>query len=352
MTAPRFFIEARAVSLGEIAVLTGATLADPARAEETVSGIAPASASGPGILIFVEKPGHEQALATLKGGAVLTTQALAAKAAAGAAVLVTAHPQRAFAQVGRLLFPEAARPAPVTGETGVSAAAHIHPEARIEAGAIIEAGAVIGRGAMIGAGTVVAPAAVIGRDCRIGRDCYIGPNASVQFSFLGNRVVIHGGARLGTDGFGYVPGPKGLEKFPQVGRVIVQDDAEIGANTTIDRGALDDTVIGEGAKIDNLVQIAHNVRIGRYCVVAGLCGLSGSVVVGDGAMLGGAVGVVDHVTIGAGAHVAARSGVMRDVPAGARVAGAPAKPVRDFFREVAALSNLATQTKGKTGHDG
>lgn len=352
MTAPRFFTAARTLSARDIASLTGASLLDPAKGGETIATIAPAASGGSGVLVFVEKPAHAAELSALRGGVALTTAALAPRAASGVAVLVTPHPQRAFAQIGRLLFPEAARPGPVTGETGVSPAAHVHPEARLEPGVTVEAGAVIGRGAAIGTGSVIAPGAIIGRDCRIGRDCFIGPAASVQFSFVGNRVVLHGGVRLGTDGFGYVPGPAGLEKFPQIGRVIVQDDVEVGANTTVDRGALDDTVIGEGAKIDNLVQIAHNVRIGRFCVIAGHSGVSGSVVIGDGAMLGGGVGIADHVTIGAGAHIAAGSGVMRDVPAGARVAGAPAKPVRDFFREVAALAALATQPKGRNSDDG
>lgn len=351
MTAPRFFVETRAYAARDIAGLTGAALSDPRQGDAPVNTIAPLSAGGPGILVFAEKAAQRSDLDALRGGVIFATDSLAPTLHPSVTVLVAKHPQRAFATIGRLLFPESARPEPVTGEKGVSPGAHIHADAVIEGDATVEAGAVIGRGAVIGDGAVIAPGAVIGRDCRIGRDCFVGPNASVQFAFLGNRVIIHGGARLGTDGFGYVPGERGLEKFPQIGRVIVQDDVEIGANTTIDRGALDDTVIGEGTKIDNLVQIAHNVRIGRACVIAGHSGISGSVVIGDFCMLGGGVGVADHVTIGAGAHIAAASGVMRDVPAGARIAGAPAKPVREFFREVAALAALGAQAKGGNGND-
>ena len=213
-------------------------------------------------------------------------------------------------------------------------------------GAIIEAGAVIGAGAEIGSGTVIAPTAVIGKQCRIGRDGFVGPGASVQFALIGDRCVIHGGARIGQDGFGFVPGAKGPERIPQIGRVIIQDDVEIGANTTVDRGAMADTVIGEGTKVDNLVQIAHNVRIGRGCIIAGHCGLSGSSVLGDFVMLGGSVGLADHITIGTGAQIAAGSGLMDDVPPGQRWAGLPAVPIRDHFRQVSILRSLAKKRKG------
>ena len=167
----------------------------------------------------------------------------------------------------------------------------------------------------IGTGTIIAPNAVVGRGCRIGRNCYVGPNAVVQYALLGDRVIVHAGAKIGQDGFGFTFGKSGPERIPQIGRVIIQDNVEIGANSTIDRGALDDTVIGENTKIDNLVQIAHNVRIGRNCVIAGLTGISGSVTVGDNVMVGGGVGIADHLTIGIGAQLAARSGFMHDVPA-------------------------------------
>jgi UDP-3-O-[3-hydroxymyristoyl] glucosamine N-acyltransferase len=216
----------------------------------------------------------------------------------------------------------------------------------VEEGAIIEAGAVIGPGVGIGSGTIVAPNAVLGRYCQIGRDGYVGPGASVQYALIGNRVVIHGGARVGQDGFGFVGGAKGPERMPQIGRVVIQDDVEIGSNTTVDRGAMADTVIGEGTKIDNLVQIAHNVRIGRGCIIAGHCGISGSVTLGDFVMLGGRVGIADHLTIGDRVQVAASSGLMYDIPAGERWAGMPAQPMRDFFRELSAIRNFTKHGRG------
>ena len=215
----------------------------------------------------------------------------------------------------------------------------------------IDPGAVIGPRAEIGARTVIAAGACIGPDVRIGRDCAIGAGAALINALIGDRVIIHSGARIGHDGYGFTPGPKGLEKIPQVGRVIVQDDVEIGTNTTIDRGGIRDTVIGEGSKIDNLVQIGHNVTIGRHCILAGHVGISGSVTIGDYAVLGGKVGIADHVIIGEGASVTAGSGVMHDIGAGERWGGYPATTAREWMRGVALLRRLLRHDHGK-GSDG
>jgi UDP-3-O-[3-hydroxymyristoyl] glucosamine N-acyltransferase len=343
---PVFFKPSRQFTAAEIATITGAELFDPTTRDALVTSIASIGEGGDGALVFVDGRRNAGGLADLHAAAVLCPKELAPQAPAGIAVLTTPRPQQAFAMIGRLLFPEAGTPGSVTGETGISPAAVIHPSAKIESGAIIEAGAVIGAGVEIGSGTVVAPTAVIGKQCRIGRDGFVGPGSSVQYALIGDRCIIHGGARIGQDGFGFVPGAKGPERIPQIGRVIVQDDVEIGANTTIDRGAMADTVIGEGTKVDNLVQIAHNVRIGRGCIIAGNCGLSGSVVLGDFVMLGGRVGLSDHITIGTGAQIAAGSGLMDDVPAGQRWAGIPAVPIRDHFRQVSMLRSMAKNRKG------
>ncbi|WP_157019801.1 UDP-3-O-(3-hydroxymyristoyl)glucosamine N-acyltransferase [Mesorhizobium xinjiangense] len=345
MTEPQFFVPARRLTVGEIAALTGAELLRPEQAAMVVDGVAAATDGGAGKLVFVDGPKHAAPLAELDAAAILCPAGLADRVPERVAVIVTGTPAQAFSEVARLLYPSAVRPAALTGETSVSAAAHIAPDAHIEDGAIVEAGAVVGPRASVGAGAVIAPNAVIGSDCQVGRDSYVGPGASIQAGFLGSRVIIHAGVRIGQDGFGFLPGPSGLAKVPQIGRVIVQDDVEIGANTTIDRGALGDTVIGEGTKIDNLVQIAHNVRIGRHCAIAGHVGISGSVTLGDGVLLGGRVGIADHLTIGDGAQLAASSGVMHDVPAGARWAGAPARPMKDFFREVAAIRRMVGARK-------
>lgn len=213
----------------------------------------------------------------------------------------------------------------------------MHPSARLESGVTIDPGVVIGPRAEIGTGTVINAGAVIGPKVRIGRDCAIGANASITNSLIGDRVVVHPGCSIGQDGFGYVMGAAGHRKVLQVGRVILQDDVEIGAGTTIDRGANRDTVIGEGTKIDNLVQIGHNVSIGRHCIIVSQCGISGSVVIEDHVILAGQVGLPDNVTIGEGAIVGAQSGVMSDIPAGERWLGYPAMRGREFLRNMMAL---------------
>lgn len=348
MTDPVFFVPSRQFTAGEIAELTGAEIRTPERAANVVVALSSADQGGPGTLIFIDGKRSGSGLRHVEAAAILcTAEAAAALQSAPAAILVSSHPQRDFAAVGRLMFPVSVRPAALTGEGGISSAAHVDPLARLEPGTIIEAGAVIGPDVEIGRGTVVAANAVIGASCRIGRDSHIGPGVVIQNALIGDRVILHAGAHVGQDGFGFVAGRAGPEKIPQLGRVVIQDDVEIGANTTIDRGALSDTVIGEGTKIDNLVQIAHNVRIGRFCLIAGQCGLAGSTTLGDGVMLGGRAGVSDHVTIGSGAAVAAASGVMHDVPPGERWAGAPARPVKEFFREVAMIRKLAGNRASK-----
>jgi UDP-3-O-[3-hydroxymyristoyl] glucosamine N-acyltransferase len=221
------------------------------------------------------------------------------------------------------------------GETGV------HPSVELDDGAVLEAGARVARGARIGAGARIGPNAVIGGGVEIGAGSQIGPCAVVRFAMLGERVHVHAGAVIGESGYGLAEGEAGLIERPHLGRVLIGDDVRIGANTTIDRGMLVDTEIGAGTKIDNLVQVAHNVRIGRGCVIAGCAGISGSAVIEDGAMLGGSAGVSDHVRVGAGARLSGATLVIRDVPPGESWSGAPARPTRQFFREIVALEKLA-----------
>ncbi len=352
MTDPVFFSPARRMAAAEAAALCGASLRDEAGGDVEIRGIASADQGGANDLVFLEGRRGLDLLPALTAGVVLATLDIAARIPPTPTVLIAARPQQAFALLARTLYPEANRPVPMLGSAGVSSSAHVSPSAQLEAGATVEAGAVVAPGATIGAGATIAPNAVVGANCQIGRGSYIGPGASIQSALIGDKVIVHAGARIGTDGFGFVPGRAGLEKMPQIGRVVIQDNVEIGANTTIDRGALGDTIIGEGTKIDNLVQIGHNVRIGRSCAIAAHCGLSGSVVIGDYVMLGGRVGIGDHVTIGSGAQLAAGSGLMHDVPAGEKWGGSPAQPIKGWFREVSLLRSLVRERSRKKDGDG
>ena len=305
----------------------------------------------PGDLSFLENRKYLGELATTRAGVCLLAPQFEATAPAALAVLTTDEPYRAFIAVARALFPAALRPSSLFAASGRAAGAQIHPSARLESGVTVDPLAVIGPRAEIGAGTLVAAGAVIGPGVCIGRDCAIGAGASVLHALIGDRVIIHPGARIGQDGFGYLPSPKGHQKIPQARRVIIQDDVEIGANTTIDRGSTRDTLIGEGTKIDNLVQIAHNVSVGRHCLIASQTGISGSSQVGDFVMMGGQVGIADHVTVGAGAMLGAQSGYMSNVPAGARWIGSPAQPVRDFMKGVAVLRRLVRNAGKPEGEE-
>jgi UDP-3-O-[3-hydroxymyristoyl] glucosamine N-acyltransferase len=337
MDHPGFWAPAGPVSLSELASYAGAEipeafLAESGRAIRTVRALDDA---GPSDVSFFDNRKYLKALKTTRASAVIVSSEFANRLPAGAAPLISRDPYRAFARSLELFFPDAQH-----SKAGGGGAA-IDESARIEDGAFIETGAIIGPEAQIGRGARIAAGAVIGFRVAIGRDCFVGPGASIMHALIGNRVIIHGGARLGQDGFGFAMGPSGHYKVRQVGRVIVQDDVEIGANTTIDRGALKDTIIGEGTKIDNLVQIAHNVVIGRHCVIAAQTGISGSTILEDFVAMGGQCGTVGHIRIGTGAQIGAQSGVANDIPRGERWGGYPAKPMSSWAREVALLKRLA-----------
>jgi UDP-3-O-[3-hydroxymyristoyl] glucosamine N-acyltransferase len=344
MTEPRFFERPKGLTAQEIAALTGAVVRPDVAPDRRIGGIAPLDRASPGDLAFMQNQKFAAQFSATRAGICLTTEKFAAKAPAHLALLITPAPYRAFVAVAQALYPGAMRPSSLFEASGVSPSALVHPSARLESGVVIDPAAVIGPRAEIGGGTVIAPGAVIGPDVRIGRECVIGAGATIVHALIGDRVIIHAGVRIGQDGFGYLPGAAGHGKVPQVGRVIVQDGVEIGANSTIDRGAIRDTMIGEGTKIDNLVQIAHNVEIGRHCVLAAYTGISGSCSIGDYVMMGGRVGITDNVTIGAGAMIAAGSGVMSNIPPGEKWGGAPAQPARDWLKANAALRRLARRS--------
>jgi UDP-3-O-[3-hydroxymyristoyl] glucosamine N-acyltransferase len=335
LTRGSFFKPPPRLTIGEIAELTQATLRPEVPRDRLIADIAPLDRARPSDLTFLESGKHLTALAASRGGACLMTAQFEARAPNGMIALCVKEPYRAFVLVARKLHPDALRPSSLFDTQGAARGASVHPTAEIEADVTIDPGAVIGPRAAIGSGTVIGANAVIGPAVQIGRDCSIGPNVSIVHALIGDGVIVQAGCQIGHDGFRYHPGAQGHVKVPQIGRVIIQDGVEIGAGTTIDRGGGGDTVIGEGTKIDNLVQIGHNCTIGRHCIIVAQCGISGSVTLGDYVLLGGQVGLADHISIGEGAKVAGKSGVMHNIPPGEQWMGYPAMPARDFFRIIA-----------------
>ncbi|WP_332687215.1 UDP-3-O-(3-hydroxymyristoyl)glucosamine N-acyltransferase [Bosea sp. (in: a-proteobacteria)] len=349
MADPSFFPVATSLSFNEVASLCGLALpegADPAR---RVEGAAPLETAGAADAAYMDNPKYVAALAGTAAGLCFVSPRFAERVPAGTVALVTPAPYHAFARLLATFHPQALRPASMFGSAGVAPGAFVHATARLEADVTVDPGAVIGPGAEIGAGSVIGSHAVIGPQVRIGRDCSIGAGSALQSALIGNRVIIHPGVRIGQDGFGFAMGPKGHMKVPQVGRVIVQDDVEIGANSCIDRGASRDTVIGEGTKIDNLVQIGHNCVIGRHCVIVSQVGIAGSTTLEDFVVLGGQVGLAGHLSVGMGAQVAAQSGVVGDIPRGARYGGSPAQPALSWARELALVKQLVAKRGRATG---
>jgi len=336
---PRFFEALGPVSLAELARLCGAELgegADGARPVAAVAVLGHAAADEVGFFDEARRaglPSRAELLRSSGAGACFVHRENLDLVPETCVPLVCGSPRVAWALASERLH----RPRRVAPN-----ASAIHPSAVIEEGVEIAPGAVIGPDAQIGARTSVAAGAVIGPGVAIGRDCQIGTNAVVNCALVGDRVKIYAGVVIGEAGFGVTVGPRGLMDIPQLGRVVIQDGVTIGSNTCIDRGAFDDTVIGENTKIDNLVQIAHNVVIGRNCVIVACTGISGSVHIGDGAQLGGGAGIADNVTIGAGARLAARIGLFRNVPAGESWGGFPGRPVKQWLRESVWVEKAAT----------
>ncbi len=332
MPDPRFYECQPPVALGDLAGLAGAVLTDRSAASRSVGRAAVlARANGDSVTYFFDRR-YESQLAATRALACFLSAGDAARAPPGCAALVVASPQAAWAIAADRLH------RPRRHADGASA---VHPLAELAEGVVLGPGVVIGQGATIESGCYISAGAVIGPGVAIGPDGYVGANASIGFALIGARARIHAGAVIGEPGFGAATGPIGLVDIPQLGRVIIHDGVTIGAGSCVDRGAWDDTVIGENTKIDNFVQIAHNVVIGRDCLLAAHTGISGSVIVGDGCMFGGRAGVSDHVTIGAGARIAAAAGVMKDVPPGESWGGSPARLLGRWMRETAWVARAA-----------
>lgn len=328
---------ARAISAREIAALAQGELVGPP--DVMVTGVAPLDRAGPSDLSFLAARRYLPYFQRSSAAVVLCNRDLVAELAGGPASRVLVRdPHVALLSVIPVLYPEPA------WEPGIHRTAVIGRGARWEDPIAIGPYAVLGRDVRLGRNARIGAGSVLGDGVTMGDDVQLFPHVvCYSGTVIGHRVILHAGVRLGSDGFGYVPGPHGEppRKIPQVGRCVIGDDVEIGANTTIDRGSIDDTVIGPGTKIDNLVQIGHNCRIGARCLIAGQAGIAGSTHVEDDVFLAGQAGLADHVTIGRGARVTVQGGVIGDIEPGATVSGYPARRHREFLRAQGALYRLA-----------
>jgi UDP-3-O-[3-hydroxymyristoyl] glucosamine N-acyltransferase len=329
---PTFFRRSGPHSL---AVVASAARGVADEVELLLEGIAPLQTAGPSEISFLDNRRYASALDQTSAGAVIVHPDMAARVPKTAVPIVTSEPYAAWARVAALFYPV---PPPSPG---------IHPSAIVADGALVDPTAEVGplavieTGAEIGPGCRIGPCAVIGSGVNVGRDCRIGAHVSLSHALLGARVCVYPGARIGQEGFGFASTKDGFLSVPQLGRVIIEDDVEVGANATIDRGSSHDTVISAGSRLDNLVQIGHNVVLGRCCVIVAQVGISGSTVLEDFVRVGGQAGITGHVRIGQGAEIGAQAGVMSDLVPGAKVVGSPAWPIKDFFRQIAALRKMA-----------
>jgi UDP-3-O-[3-hydroxymyristoyl] glucosamine N-acyltransferase len=331
----RFFQRSGPHRLADIADAAGGSAAS--HCDRVFDGVAPLQTAGPGQISFLDNKRYAPLLDLTKAGAVIVHPDMQSRVPDSSIAIVTREPYTGWARVAALFHPAPSALPGIHPSAVVDDTATIDPSAEIGPLSVIEAGAEIGPGCRIG------PSAVIGCGVVLGRDCRIGAHASVSHAILGERVYVYPGARIGQEGFGFAVTGAGFLTVPQLGRVLLHDDVEIGANSTVDRGSAGDTVIGAGSRLDNLVQIGHNVVLGRCCIIVAQVGISGSTILGDFVQVGGQAAMAGHLQIGAGAQIGAQSGVISDVEPKARLLGSPAQPVREFFRQIAILKKLSAR---------
>ena len=305
-----------------------------------VRDVAALQTAGPDDLAYAESGKSLELAAASQAGCILMPEGCILT---GRATIGVANPKLAFVRAAQVLCP------PRKLSPGIHPTAVIAPDARLAEGVVICPYVVIESDVDVGPGTYLGAGVCLGEGAKIGSQCVLHPRVSVYpGARIGNRVILHSGVVIGSDGFGYVFAEGHYEKFPQRGGVIIEDDVEIGSNSTVDRGSLGVTVIGQGTKIDNLVQIAHNVKVGRHCVIAAQTGISGSAEIGDYAVMGGQVGVADHIRIEEGAMIGGQAGIFRTIRKGTKVWGTPARPLDEFkktYAELAKLPSLARKVK-------
>ena len=342
MADPRFFTSQGPFKLSELAELVSADLVLGTAGDFDVMDVAALSDADETQISFLDNVKYKADFQASKAGACIVSEAMAELAPEGVALLITPQPYKAYALIAQHFYPIKDK---AVSETFIHPSASVSETAKLGTGCQIKAGVVIEDNAVLGAGVCVEANAVIAKGVEVGEGTVIGPNASLTHAVIGAGVRIYPGVRIGQDGFGFAIDPAGHVKVPQLGRVIIGDSVEIGANTTIDRGAGPDTEIGSGTWIDNLVQIGHNVKIGRGCIIIAQTGVAGSTVLEDYAVLAAQVGVAGHLKIGMGARIAAQSGIMRDVDAGAEMMGSPALPIKQYMRQVATMKKMSSGKK-------
>ncbi|MFV0256007.1 UDP-3-O-(3-hydroxymyristoyl)glucosamine N-acyltransferase [Candidatus Liberibacter solanacearum] len=343
-----FFSSHKGISLMKLAESIGASLSDGDFGKRFVFSLSPVMRASQGDVSCIFSRKFLSDVEECKASAIICSVDIMPYIPKHIPCLLSDKPEVSFAIAGSILYPQAMRmgsSSDIVG--GISPKAFVAKDVNFEEGVVIEPMAFIDSGVEIGRGTYVGPGSVIGKGVRIGRDCSIGAGSSIYSSLIGNNVIVHSGVRIGNDGFGYARDMSTIHKIVHIGRVIIQDKVEIGANSAIDRGTMDDTVIGENTKIDNQVQIGHNVHIGVGCIIISQVGIAGSTYIGDNVLIAGQCGIAGHINIGDNVQIAAKSGVHKNIPAGQKYGGIPARPIRDYLRHMIMLSKPSKYSDDK-----